>query len=108
LNWLDDLEFCKLGIPRPDAVFLLLMPVEVGQLLVDKKGSRPYVGGQRRDIHEADISHLRDAEKAYIYCANRYGWQIINCANGNTLESVRTKEEIAGEILEKVVKVLSS
>jgi thymidylate kinase len=104
LAWLEDLEFGIFGIPKPDVVFLLLMPVEVGQLLVDKKGQRNYTAG--RDIHEADLAHLKDAENAYRYCAAKYGWQVIECAAGNTIESVRKPGDIAKEIREKMKKIL--
>jgi dTMP kinase len=104
LAWLENLEFEIFGIPKPDIVFLLLMPVEVGQLLVDKKGKRDYTSG--RDIHEADLAHLKDAEDAYRYCAGKYRWQVIECATGNTIESVRKPEDIAKEIREKVKNIL--
>jgi len=106
LEWLEDLEFVKFGIPKPDVVFLLLMHAEIGQLLVDKKGKRDYVGGSKRDIHEADVTHLKDAEDAYKYCAKKYGWEIINCATGNNLEGVRAKEDIAQEIRNKAEEIL--
>ncbi len=52
LIWLENLEYGIFDIPKPDATILLYMPVEIGQQLVDKKGSRDYVGGEKRDIHE--------------------------------------------------------
>jgi dTMP kinase len=104
LAWLEDLEFGIFGIPKPDVVFLLLMPVEVGQLLVDKKGKRDYTTG--RDIHEADLQHLKDAENAYRYCAAKYGWQVIECAKGNSIEDIRKPEDIAREIREKINNIL--
>ena len=105
LEWLEDLEFNKFGIPKPDVVFLLLMPVEIGQLLVDKKEKRGYTD-KKRDIHEADLQHLKDAEDAYKYCAKKYKWEIINCASGIIVESVRTKEDIAQEIRNKAEEIL--
>lgn len=83
LAWLDNLEFDIFKIPRPDMTILLHMPCEIGQKLVDKKGNRDYVGGNKRDIHEADINHLKDAEKAYIYVAEKENWKIIECSDGN-------------------------
>ena len=59
LEWQDDLEFNIFQIPRPDMVILVHMPPEVGQELVDKKGHRDYIGGEKRDIHEADLEHLK-------------------------------------------------
>ncbi len=40
LNWLDELEYDILGLPRPDISIFLDVPPELGQKLVDKKGER--------------------------------------------------------------------
>ncbi len=82
LNWLNDLEYTILGIPIPDLTLLLHMTPEIGQTLVDQKGARAYVGGKKRDIHEADVSHLKRAEQAYLFCVERdqsENWQKIVC-----------------------------
>jgi dTMP kinase len=83
LEWLDHLEFELFKIPKPDLNILLYMPSAVGQKLVDKKGHRDYVGGKKRDIHEADLQHLRDAEEAYAYVADKFNWLRIDCNNGD-------------------------
>src|SRR5574341_73453 len=53
-KWNEDIEYNILGIPRPDLNIILHVPSEIAQNLVDKKGSRAYVGGQKRDLHEKD------------------------------------------------------
>lgn len=83
LEWLDNLEFNIFKIPKPDKTILLYMPQKIGQKLVDKKGHRDYVGGEKRDIHEDDIEHLNDASKAYFYVAKKEKWDIINCSEDN-------------------------
>lgn len=95
LDWLQHLEYTIFGIPQPDATILLYMPVDIGQQLVDHKGHRDYVGGQTRDIHEADIHHLTDAASAYQYVAKKYHWPIIHCAPDGNLRSI---EEIHQEL----------
>ncbi|MCB9358325.1 thymidylate kinase [Candidatus Woesearchaeota archaeon] len=99
LDWLDDLEFNLFKIPKPDKIFLLYMPCEIGQKLVDKKGHRDYVGGEKKDIHEADINHLKDAEAAYMYVAKKEGWEIISCYDGDDPLPI---EEIHNLILNSV------
>lgn len=79
LDWLEELEFNIFQIPKPDTNILLYMPHEIGQKLVDKKGHRDYVGGSKRDIHEDDLEHLKDAEEAYAYVAKKYNWIRIDC-----------------------------
>ncbi len=78
LKWLSDFEFKLLEIPKPDIVMLLYMPVDIAQQRVDKKGYREYVHGEKRDIHEANLHHLNEAAKAYLYVAKKYKWEIID------------------------------
>ncbi len=103
LEWLYDLEYNIFKIPKPDINILLHMPPEIGQKFVDNKGYRDYVGGTKRDIHEADIDHLKEASEAYKYVAEKYNWLIINCAPDNEL---RTIKDISNEVFEKIKEIL--
>ncbi|OYT34143.1 MAG: thymidylate kinase [Candidatus Aenigmarchaeota archaeon ex4484_52] len=78
LNWIHNLEYEIYKIPKPDVNILLYMPYEIGQKLVDKKGFRNYVGN-KRDVHEADSNHLKNAQKNYLYIAKKYNWLKIDC-----------------------------
>ena len=101
LDWLFELEFHIFGIPKPDLNILLYLPPEIGQQLVDKKGSRDYVGGKRRDIHEADLQHLLDAAQAYKYVADKYNWLTINCAPDNNLLTIEEIHELLWQAFSK-------
>lgn len=63
-DWLYDLEFNILGIPKPDLNIVLLVPADIAQKLVDLKETRSYTD-KKRDIHEADLNHLKRAVSAY-------------------------------------------
>jgi dTMP kinase len=63
-RWLFNLEFETLGIPKPDLNIVLLMPADIAQTLIDQKEKRDYTD-KKRDIHEADINHLRRSVDAY-------------------------------------------
>ena len=106
LDWLFDLEFNIFKIPKPDKNILLYMPPEIGQQLVDQKDLREYIeNGKMKDIHEADLKHLRDAADAYLYAAEKYDWDKIDCAPSRKL---RTREDISDEIWKKVIKLIKS
>ncbi|HYE60210.1 MAG TPA: thymidylate kinase [Candidatus Kapabacteria bacterium] len=91
-DWNYQLEYTMFGIPKPDVNIILHMPAEMAQALVDKKGAREYLHGKKRDIHEDDIRHLKDAELAYLDMAKRFPeFNIIECTEGETLLS---KEQI--------------
>jgi len=99
LGWLEDLEFNIFQIPKPDLNLLLFMPPDIGQQLVDKKGHRDYVNGEKRDIHEADLDHLKNAAEAYKYCAEKFNWLVIDCAPNNELREI---EDISKEVYNKI------
>ena len=55
IQWLEDYEYRKLGLPRPDQVIFLDMPIEISQKLMSGR----YNGDEaKKDIHEADVSYL--------------------------------------------------
>lgn len=62
--WVDNLEFEMLKIPRPDRSVVLRVPAEIAQELVDKKPARSYTDS-KRDLHEADLDHLKKSVEVY-------------------------------------------
>lgn len=103
LEWLENLEYNLFNIPKPDLNLLLYVPTEITQELVDKKGHRDYVGGVKRDIHEADLQHLKDAAEAYRYVANKYNWMIIDCIKDNQLMPIEQIHEIIWNKIKNVI-----
>ncbi|MFH1173218.1 MAG: thymidylate kinase [bacterium] len=96
LTWLDNLEFELFGVPKPDLIFYLSLPPQMAQELVDKKGAREYINGQRkRDIHEADTEHLQNAWQNGLGLAKKFDWQVIDCYDQGQILS---REAIAEKI----------
>ena len=83
LEWLFDFEYNKIGIPAPDKVIFLDMPVEVSQRLMTSR----YNGDEsKKDVHEANVEFLNACREAALYAANKYGWSVVQCAeNGEPL-----------------------
>ncbi len=103
LKWLEEFEYWLFNIPRPDKNILLYMPTEIGQKLVDQKWHRDYVWGEKRDIHEADLQHLKDAAEAYKYVAQKYNWTIIDSAPDGNLLSIQEIGDLIWEETKKTV-----
>lgn len=81
------------------------MDAEVAQKLVDQKGKRDYIGGAKRDIHEADIEHLRDAERVYLEMAETFtDFDIIRCAKNGKIMS---REEINYKLWLKIAELIN-
>lgn len=104
-KWLDELEFEILGIPRPDLNIVLHVPAEIAQGLVDKKGKREYLKGARRDIHEADIKHLKQAERAYLEIVKLFpkDFCLVECVENKRLLSIEEIHEKVWQIVKKVL-----
>ncbi len=83
LEWLEDFEYNKMGIPKPDAVIYLDMPIEVSQKLMTGR----YNGDEtKKDIHEKDTEYLNNCRVAADYACNKLGWRRIECSeNGEPL-----------------------
>lgn len=80
LNWLCDFEYGKLGLPEPDIVIYLDMPVEASQRLLNER----YRGDERKkDIHERNVDFLRACRNSALYAADQCGWIVLNCADGD-------------------------
>lgn len=98
LSWLEDFEYVKLGVPRPDCVIYLDMPIDVSQKLL----MRRYDGDAgKKDIHEANVAYLRSCRTAALYAADKLGWHVISCAEGDEPRSI---ESIANEAAQIVFK----
>ena len=99
LDWLDDLEFGKFGLPRPDGVCLLDVPEAVTERLMANREHK--TGGATGDIHEKDTSYLVRVHEAYDELARRYGWHRIYCADESG-EQLRTIEAIHEDVYKAI------
>ncbi len=77
LQWLEEYEYILLGLPKPDLVVFLDMPVEVSQTLLQK---RYHGDNEKKDIHERDVSYLHKCRQAALYAAEKLGWEIVPCS----------------------------
>lgn len=93
IRWLEDLEYEKLALPRPDAVIYLDVDPSVSQSLLMKR-----YGGEeeKRDIHEADLAFQQNCRTAALYAAEKLRWDTLSCYDGETMQ---TPEEIHRKIL---------
>lgn len=92
MNWLFDFEYNKLGIPSPDCVIFLEMPVEISQQLLSKR----YDGDEKKkDVHERDTDYLTNCYKAATYAADKLGWQTVHCSSDGKVRSI---DDISDEV----------
>lgn len=92
LDWLFDLEYHRLGLPKPDLVLYLDLPMELSEQMMR---SREQNTGTRADIHEQDNAYLRSCRESASQIAAQCGWQVVNCAGDG---KPRTIQDIHEEI----------
>lgn len=98
-GWLENFEYTRLGVPRPDLVVYLDVEPKVSQDLLAAR----YAQKDGRDIHERDIEYLRRCREAARWCAGTLGWQVVACSPAGRM---RSKESIAEELLSVVGEAL--
>ena len=100
LAWLEDFEYNKIGIPKPDAVIYLDMPIEVSQKLMTGR----YKGDEsKKDIHEKNTDYLNNCRRAADYACSKLGWSRIECSKDGEPLSI---EEISEKVYNAVKAVL--
>jgi dTMP kinase len=92
IAWLEDFEYEKLGLPRPDSVVFLDMPIEISQrLLSGRYGSDE----TKKDIHESNVEYLHKCREAALFAAERCGWTVLGCSeNGEPLSVERINDKL--------------
>ncbi len=96
LAWLKQLEYQVHALPVEDLVIYLRLPVAEAHRLVGRKGARDYTKS-RRDLQEADITHLEAASQVYDELARQPNWITIECFNAES-GALREPAEIHAEI----------
>lgn len=97
LDWLEDLEFVKYALPKPDVVCLLDVPLDVTLKLMDQRFNK--TGGKTGDIHEKNRKYLENCHKAYDELVERYNWKRIPCTLNGEMKSI---EEIHEEVYQAI------
>lgn len=99
LDWLEQLEFGEMKLPRPNRVIYLDVPLEVSQELA--KARQGFKTGEAKDIHEQDPDHMRRAYESGKYVREKYGWDVISCIENGKMKSIETISEL---IFDRVIE----
>lgn len=102
--WLDNLEFEMLRIPRPDRSVVLRVPAETAQALVDQKEARSYTD-KKRDLHEADLSHLKRSVEVYDDLCQLFPKDFIrlDCVRDSQLLDIETVHQLLWQTIEPLL-----
>lgn len=88
-NMLKNLQYNALGLPKPDLVICLTMPLETSMDLMQSRTVQK--NGGEKDIHEQDSTHLQTAHRMCTKFAELEKWTTINCVDENGKLRERTR-----------------
>ena len=100
-RWLSDFEYGALGLPQPDLVLWLDMPISLAVANLRRREAATHTAA---DIHEVDTGYLTACRQAAAQAADFYGWRRIPCTDSSG--ALRTPEEIHREILSCILAAL--
>ena len=90
-DWLYDLEYHRLGLPRPDLVLYLDVDVPTS---LERMAQRRAADGSQADIHEKDAGYLEKCLELGHRAAAHYGWQVIDFRRDGELLSIEDKSDL--------------
>lgn len=100
MAWLDDFEYVRLGLPRPNAVIYLRVPTSVSEELLRQRH-------RAADIHEADADYLRRCHQRYDEVARELRWRVIECAaNGRMRDALAIADDV-DRLADQIINVRS-
>lgn len=100
MDWLYELEFERIRIPKPDLTFFLDMPRDVADRLIISR----YSGDEnKKDVHERDMQYMRRCSEAADFACERLGWVKIPCSDG--VDPLPT-DLICQSICDKIMQVI--
>ena len=89
-DWLYHFEFDQMGLPEPDAVIYMDIPLETA---MQRIASREASTGVAADIHEKNRGYLALCHACGLQAAERYGWKKIPVTDGSRERSIEDIHE---------------
>ena len=102
LEWLCELEYEKIQVPRADMTIFLNMPIDKSMELMANRKNK-ITGNDKKDIHEENKKYLEISYNAACEISKKYHWNVINCIENGNLSTI---EEIQSKILVMVKNIL--
>jgi len=99
-SWLSELEYVKMGLPKPDLVIYLDVDIETS---LSRMKRRQYNSNTKADIHEKDIEYLERCLNTADKAADYYGWKRIAFKKDGVERELAEKND---EIFDIVMKYI--
>ena len=98
--WLSDLEYVKMGLPKPDLVIYLDVDIPTSLSRMQRRQERT---NTKADIHEKDIDYLSRCLHTASKACDYYGWTRVDFMKNGAERAVEEKnDEIYALILDAI------
>ena len=74
-DWLYDFEYNRLGLPQPDLVIYLDVDLETSLRRIRYREQKNHTPA---DIHEKDVTYLKECLRTGKLAAEHYGWRVVD------------------------------
>ncbi len=85
INWIENIEYETLWLPKPDKVIFLDMHIDIVWKLNNKRW-----WWQWRDIHELDYNYLKKSYLRALEIAKKLNWTIVKCYENDKSKNLET------------------
>lgn len=99
-DWLYDLEYVKLGLPRPDLVIFLDVDLATSEARMHRRQLKT---GKTGDIHERDTEYLQLCLDTGHRAAAHYGWRVVDFMKDGKEREVDEKHEEIYQIVRELL-----
>ena len=100
LKWLYELEYDRLGLPKPALIIYLDVPTNFTEQMMRRREADT---NTTADIHEQDLDYLATCRRTGRAAAEYYGWTVIQCVRDGRMRSI---EDIHEEIYRHVAAIV--
>ena len=99
-DWLGDMEYGKMGLPKPDAVIYLDCDIETSRRRMTQ---RQISTDTHADIHEKDFEYLAKCLHTAKMAAQHYGWKVIAHMKNGVERSAEEKNDEIYELVRSII-----
>lgn len=84
-QWLYEMEYDRMELPRPDLVIYLDVPTDFTEKLLRSREAATHT---QADIHEQDTAYLAACREVGRAAADFYGWKTVQCVRDGAMRSI--------------------
>lgn len=100
--WLEDFSFTKVGLPKPDLVLFLDVPVALTAALMKKRAEEDHT---KADIMEANLAYQHICRGTGMRAAEELGWKAIQCFTDDVTD-ILPAQVIHKRVMKEISKIL--